>query len=144
MSHALLLILSCSSSLPSTLSFDDCVAIGQVSHLVATLDLTRSKTDSNKASNAIAQKLLQGWTLLGETCPQDGCLVPLMLDPKTSIKVLINATIECKISLVPGNQPRKALASCEDVRQSRELVALIEDTVRALQSIEEWSDSQKP
>ena len=50
-------------------------------------------TDVSKASSAIAQKLLLGWTLLGETCPVDGCLVPLMLDPKTLIKHCVNADV---------------------------------------------------
>ena len=36
----------------------------------------RKKDDDNAA--AIAEKLLQGWTMLAEYCPMEGCLAPLM------------------------------------------------------------------
>ena len=37
--------------------------------------------------------LISGWTLLGETCPVEGCLVPLMLDPKTAVKVYAHPVV---------------------------------------------------
>ena len=44
----------------------------------------RARTDH--ASRLIGQKLLQGWTLLGDECTQPGCLgVPLMRRPKVVV-----------------------------------------------------------
>jgi uncharacterized Zn finger protein (UPF0148 family) len=63
----------------------------------------KSLADPSKASSAIAQKLLLGWTLLGETCPVDGCLVPLMLDPKTAVKV----PLPSPAFSVPAPSPKK-------------------------------------
>ena len=37
---------------------------------------TMSRDDDN--SSKIAEKLLQGWTMLAEYCPADGCMTPLM------------------------------------------------------------------
>ena len=37
----------------------------------------KMKRDNENAS-AIAEKLLQGWTMLAEYCPVEGCVTPLM------------------------------------------------------------------
>ena len=42
------------------------------SYVVATM----SRDDDN--ASKIAEKLLQGWTMLAEYCPADGCTTPLM------------------------------------------------------------------
>ena len=41
------------------------------------MDADKRKKDDDNAA-AIAEKLLQGWTMLAEYCPMEGCLAPLM------------------------------------------------------------------
>lgn len=41
----------------------------------------------------VVSRVMSGWTLLGETCPVEGCLVPLMLDPKTAVKVYAHPVV---------------------------------------------------
>ena len=39
---------------------------------------TRKMKRDDDSAGAIAEKLLEGWTLLAEYCPMEGCLAPLM------------------------------------------------------------------
>lgn len=53
---------------------------------VETEDMVRRRQQSDQASTEIGKRLLKGWAMLGEECPNTRCFgVPLVSPPKTGI-----------------------------------------------------------
>lgn len=51
-----------------------------------TAETRRRRAQSDRASSEIGKKLLKGWTMLGEECPNENCYgVPLVRPPKSGI-----------------------------------------------------------
>eukprot|EP00938_MAST-03A_sp_MAST-3A-sp1_P006875 g6875.t1 len=80
----------------------------------------------SKISNAIAEKLLEGYTLLEEHCPVTKN-VPLLLDPSNGRKWYVKI-----------DAARQLLVSTRDISQSRTAAALINEcgiAIKALESV---------
>lgn len=48
-------------------------------------DMRQRREQSDRASSELGKRLLQGWTMLGDECPNEGCYgVPLVCTPRAT------------------------------------------------------------
>ncbi|KAF4316613.1 hypothetical protein BBO99_00001663 [Phytophthora kernoviae] len=60
---------------------------------------TPVKRSRDEASKLLGQKMLQGWTMLGNSCPVEDCYTPLMRSRQGKVGRALKAGVDINVEL---------------------------------------------